>query len=63
VAPLVIVSAGSIAYRTAPRLALLNEGAVEAGVAAHVPRTPISTRSARGRSSPFSARVMICSVS
>jgi bla regulator protein blaR1 len=38
VAPLVIVSAGSIAYRTAPRLALLNEGAVEAGVAAHVPQ-------------------------
>jgi hypothetical protein len=38
VAPLVIVSAGSIAYRTAPRPALLNEGAVEAGVAAHVPQ-------------------------
>jgi hypothetical protein len=38
VAPLVIVSAGSIAYRTAPRPALPNEGAVEAGVAAHVPQ-------------------------
>jgi hypothetical protein len=38
VAPLVIVSAGSIAYRIAPRPALPNEGAVEAGVAAHVPQ-------------------------
>jgi beta-lactamase regulating signal transducer with metallopeptidase domain len=38
VAPLVIVSAGSIAYRTAPGPALPNEGAAEAGVAAHVPQ-------------------------
>jgi BlaR1 peptidase M56 len=38
VAPLVIVSAGSIAYRTAPRLALLNDGAADATVAAHVPQ-------------------------
>jgi beta-lactamase regulating signal transducer with metallopeptidase domain len=38
VAPLVIVSAGSIAYRTAPRMAMLNEGAAEANVAARVPQ-------------------------
>jgi beta-lactamase regulating signal transducer with metallopeptidase domain len=38
VAPLVIVSAGSIAYRTAPMSPLPNEGAAEAGVAARVPQ-------------------------
>jgi beta-lactamase regulating signal transducer with metallopeptidase domain len=38
VAPLVVVSAGSIAYRTAPVSALPNEGAAEANVAARVPQ-------------------------
>jgi len=61
IAPVIIISAGSIAYSTAPASAPLMEGDADAMTAARSPKLVDFIRSIQHRSSRFSTRATIIS--